>query len=267
MDLVRQAVGRDALRVEPTAKAPFHPGRAARLSLDGVDVGVVGELHPRVAAAFEVPPRTLVGEVALGHFVVGGILPRAAAVPSPLPGLTFDVAVLVDADVTAAEVETAVRTGGGRRLTALTLFDVYRGEQLGAGRKSLAFRVRLDDAEPQLTDADEAAAIEAIERAVAEAVGGTPAPLTSPVHASCGLRVALGIVVVLACAIERVTRPTLEVRGDHGAPVFRGLVLSRRRAQVVLHIFRIFGRHRALLMRRRGGFCLPATPEPQTLRG
>ncbi|MEX0658801.1 MAG: phenylalanine--tRNA ligase subunit beta [Egibacteraceae bacterium] len=173
VDLVRQAVGRDALAVAPTAEAPFHPGRAARLSLDGVDVGVVGELHPRVAAAFEVPPRTLVGEVELGPFVAGGVRPRPASVPSPLPGLTFDVAVLVDRDVAAADVEAAVRAGAGERLTAVALFDVYRGEQLGAGRTSLAYRVRLDDAERQLTDADEAAAIEAIDRAVADAVGGS----------------------------------------------------------------------------------------------
>lgn len=172
-DLVRRAVGRERLRARPTSEAPFHPGRAARLSLDGVDIGVVGELHPRVAAAFEVPPRTLAGELRLEPLLAGGIRPRAALVPSPLPGVSFDVAVVVDEDVAAAAVEAAVRRGAGDRVTGVALFDVYRGEQLGAGRKSLAFRVRLDDPERQLTDADEAAAIDAVEAAVGEAVGGS----------------------------------------------------------------------------------------------
>lgn len=172
-DLARRVVGRAPLMATPTSEAPFHPGRAARLSLDGQDVGVVGELHPRVVAAFEVPPRTLVGELDLQALVAGGIRPRPARVPSPLPGLSFDVAVVVDDAVPAAAVEAAVRAAGGARLTSVELFDVYRGEQLGRGRKSLAFRVRLDDAERQLTDADEAEAIDAVERAVAGAVGGS----------------------------------------------------------------------------------------------
>lgn len=171
-ELVRRVVGRDAFSVEPTQEAPYHPGRAARVHLDGVDVGVVGELHPRVAAAFDVPPRTLAGELDLGRIAAGGVRPRRATVPSPLPGVAFDVAVVVDDDVPAVAVEAAVRAGAGPQLSSARLFDVYRGEQLGTGRKSLAYRIRLDDPDRQLTDSDEAEAIDAIEQAVAEAVGG-----------------------------------------------------------------------------------------------
>ena len=173
VELVRQVLGRAPLQLVPTEEPPFHPGRAARVHLDGADVGVAGELHPRVSAAFEVPPRTIVAELDLDTLLAGGIRPRRAVVPSPLPGVGFDVAVVVDEDVPAAAVEAAVRAGAGERLTSVALFDVYRGEQLGQGRKSLAYRLRLDDPERQLTDADEAEAIDAIDRAVAEAVGGT----------------------------------------------------------------------------------------------
>jgi phenylalanyl-tRNA synthetase beta chain len=171
VDLVRDAVGGGALTATATDAAPFHPGRAARVAVDGVDVGVVGELHPRVVEAFELPARTLAGELRLDRLVAGGVRLAAGQAPSPLPGLRFDVAVVVDEAVPAAAVQDAVRRGAGERLSGLQLFDLYRGASIGEGRKSLAYALRLDDRERQLTDDDEAAAIEAIASTVAE-VGG-----------------------------------------------------------------------------------------------
>jgi phenylalanyl-tRNA synthetase beta chain len=89
-----------------------------------------------------------------------------------LPGLRFDVAVVTDEQVSARAVEQAVRAGAGPDLTAVTLFDVYRGDTIGPGLRSLAFHVALDNPERQLTDRDEAAAIEGIARSVAARVGG-----------------------------------------------------------------------------------------------
>jgi hypothetical protein len=171
-DLVRRALGRSPLEAVATDERPFHPGRAARLRLDGRDIGAVGELHPRIAAAFEVPKRTLVGELRLDRLVADGVQAATPETPSPLPGARFDVAVVVAEDVPAAAVEAAVRTGAGDRLTECRLFDVFRGEQVGAGRKSLAYALRIDDPEQQLTDDDVTAAIEQIAAAVARRVGG-----------------------------------------------------------------------------------------------
>ena len=171
-DTVRRVLGRAALDASATQERPFHPGRAARLSLQGVDIGVLGELHPRVVAAFDLPPRTLAGELRLDRLIAGGVLPAAAVVPSPLPSLNLDIAVVVDETVPAARVEAAVRAGAGKRLTEVTLFDQYRGAQLGEGRRSLAFRLRLDDAGTQLTDADAHVVIESVASAVREQVGG-----------------------------------------------------------------------------------------------
>ena len=173
IDLVRDAVGREPLEATPTDEAPYHPGRAARLSLYGVELGTVGELHPRVVAAFDVPPRTLVGELRLDPLLAGGVRPRAAVTPSPLPPIRFDVAVVVDEDVPAAQVEAAVRAGAGPALADCSLFDVYRGPSVGEGRKSLAYRLRLEDPERQLTDAEEAAAIDGVAASVETRVGGT----------------------------------------------------------------------------------------------
>jgi phenylalanyl-tRNA synthetase beta chain len=172
VDLVRRALGRPALEAVPTEERPFHSGRAARLRLEGRDVGVVGELHPRIVAAFEVPPRTVVGEVRLDRIVGGGAQPAQPLAPSALPRARFDVAVLVAESVPAAAVEAAVRAGAGTRLSECRLFDVFRGPQIGAGRKSLAYALRLDDPERQLTDDDVSAAIEGVAAAVTRRVGG-----------------------------------------------------------------------------------------------
>ena len=82
-----------------------------------------------------------------------------------------DIAVVVGEDVPAADVEGAVRAGGGELLDRVALFDVYRGEQLGEGSKSLALRLEFRSAERTLTDEDVAAARAEIERAL-EQVGG-----------------------------------------------------------------------------------------------
>ena len=171
-DLVRQVIGLPALTVTPTSEMPYHPGRAARLSLGGRDVGVVGELHPRVLGAFDLPPRTLAGELRLDLMTNEGLHFARPFAPSPLPPLLFDVAVIVAADIPAAEVEAAVRDGAGSQLTSCQLFDVYTGPQVGEGHKSLAYRLRLDDHEQTLGEADERAAIDGVEAAVATRVGG-----------------------------------------------------------------------------------------------
>ncbi len=172
VDLVRSVVGAGSVRLIPTSEPPYHPGRAARIAIDGADVGVVGELHPRVAAAFEVPPRTLAGELRLDRITAAGIRATALRTPSPLPGLRFDVAVIVAEATPYERVATVVRTAAGPRLSTLRLFDVYRGAQLGEGHKSLAFALTLDDPETQLTDADQAEAIAAIAAAVERDLAG-----------------------------------------------------------------------------------------------
>jgi phenylalanyl-tRNA synthetase beta chain len=136
-------------------------------------VGHAGELHPRVIKALNLPERTCAMELDLDLLTEGGAVKATGPKISTFPVATQDVALIVDDAVKAADVEAALRAGAGELLESLRLFDVYRGESVGEGKKSLAYALRFRAADRTLT-ADEASA--ARESAVAEAttrVGAT----------------------------------------------------------------------------------------------
>jgi phenylalanyl-tRNA synthetase beta chain len=147
---------------------PYHPGRGAELLLEGQRVGRAGELHPRVVSVLELPPRTCVGEVDLDRLVAAAAErgPAPAPLVSHFPPAAVDVALVVDAAVPAADVAAALRDGAGEMLEALRLFDVFTGPQVGEGRRSLAYALRLRAPDRTLTDAEVLGARDA---AVAEA--------------------------------------------------------------------------------------------------
>ena len=135
----------ESARVEfelrPAQTAPWHPGRCAAVLLDGAVIGHAGELHPRVVSALGLPERTCAMELD-----VDALNPPAPA-PAPriraYPPVLLDVALVVPADVAAADVLAKLREGAGELLESVRLFDVYRDdERLGAGLKSLAFALR-----------------------------------------------------------------------------------------------------------------------------
>jgi phenylalanyl-tRNA synthetase beta chain len=147
-----------AIDVTADRHAPFHPGRCAALSIDGVLIGHAGELHPRVIAAFGLPERAAAVELSLDA-LLGAAQPVAAApLVSSYPAATIDIAVTVAAEVPAVELEAALREGAGELLEAIRLFDVYAGAQVGEGRKSMAFALRLRAPDRTLA-ADEVAAV------------------------------------------------------------------------------------------------------------
>ena len=142
-------------------------------------LGHAGELHPRVVADLGLPVRTCAAEVDLDALVdaataEGAEGPAAAPVVSGYPPATVDVALVVDNDVPAAEVGEALRDGAGPLLEDLRLFDLYTGPQVGQGRRSLAWALRLRAADRTLTDVEVLAARDA---AVAEAGRRTGAVL------------------------------------------------------------------------------------------
>jgi phenylalanyl-tRNA synthetase beta chain len=141
--------------------APWHPGRCAEVLLGGRVVGHAGELHPRVCKAFGVPPRTAVAEVDLDALMDAAVPVVPAPVFSTYPVAKEDVALVVDADVPAAAVAATLREGAGTLLESVRLFDVYAGEQIGEGKKSLAFAMRFRAPDRTLTDAEVAEAREA----------------------------------------------------------------------------------------------------------
>ncbi|MFI0513741.1 phenylalanine--tRNA ligase subunit beta [Streptomyces sp. WSLK1-5] len=137
---------------------PWHPGRCAEFVVGDTVVGHAGELHPRVVKAFGLPARTCAMELDLDVLeAVGDDTPQAPAI-STFPVATQDVALVVDKFVPHAEVEAALRAGAGELLEAIRLFDVYENEeQLGDGKKSLAYALRFRAGDRTLT-VDEASA-------------------------------------------------------------------------------------------------------------
>ncbi|MCB5170282.1 phenylalanine--tRNA ligase subunit beta [Streptomyces bambusae] len=154
---------------------PWHPGRCAELlvTLDGVEqvIGHAGELHPRVVKALGLPDRTSAMELDLDRLAAAGGPALQAPRISTFPVATQDVALIVDASVPAASVEAALRKGAGELLESLRLFDVFTGEQVGEGKKSLAYALRFRAADRTLTAEESTAARDAAVALAAERTG------------------------------------------------------------------------------------------------
>jgi phenylalanyl-tRNA synthetase beta chain len=147
-----------ALEVAAAEQAPWHPGRCARLSVAGTIVGHAGELHPRVVEAFDLPARSCAMELELAPLLAAAPEIVPAPIVSAYPPATLDVALVVPIEVPAATVETALRDGAGPLLESLRLFDLYTGDPVPPGHRSLAYNLRLRAPDRTLT-ADEAIAI------------------------------------------------------------------------------------------------------------
>jgi phenylalanyl-tRNA synthetase beta chain len=160
------------VEVVPGEQPFLHPGRSGRVLAEGKEVGWLGEIHPLVcrdwdleaAAGFEVDLAPLVAASPLGEETYEDVI--------SYPAVHQDVAVVVDDVMPAAEVRAAVLEGGGELLRSAEVFDLYRGEQLGEGRKSLALRLTFRAADRTLTDEEVAERRRAIEAAVQE-IGGS----------------------------------------------------------------------------------------------
>ncbi|TCB95361.1 phenylalanine--tRNA ligase subunit beta [Micromonospora zingiberis] len=170
---VLAAAGIPAERIEARAAeyAPWHPGRCAQLLVDGAVVGHAGELHPAVLAALELPRRTSAMELDLDALPAAPVLPAPAV--SGFPPALIDVALVVDDTVPAQAVQQALTEGAGELLESVRLFDVYASEQLGTGRKSLAYKLTFRAPDRTLTVEEAVAARDAAVARATERVGAT----------------------------------------------------------------------------------------------
>ncbi|MEU8830596.1 phenylalanine--tRNA ligase subunit beta [Streptomyces sp900116325] len=163
------------LTVRSDQHAPWHPGRCAALFVTSAGeetlVGHAGELHPRVIKELHLPERTCAMEIELDLLeqAVDGALqaPRI----STFPVATQDVALIVAQDVPATTVEEALRAGAGQLLESLRLFDVFTGDQIGEGKKSLAYALRFRAPDRTLTVDEATAARDAAVALAAERTG------------------------------------------------------------------------------------------------
>ncbi|WP_277212851.1 phenylalanine--tRNA ligase subunit beta [Isoptericola croceus] len=155
---------------------PWHPGRCARLEIGTGEarrtVGHAGELHPQVVERLGLPARTAAFEVDLSAMVAAANgEPVVAAPVSAFPAAKEDFAFVVDASTPAADVRAAIVAGAGELLEDVALFDVFTGEQVGEGKKSLAYSLRLRAADRTLS-ADEVRAVrDGVVEAASERIG------------------------------------------------------------------------------------------------
>jgi phenylalanyl-tRNA synthetase beta chain len=168
--IVAEAAGAQ-VTVRAGAQAPWHPGRCAEITVNGAVAGYAGELHPAVCAALDLPRRTCAMELTLDALP----LPEVARAPriSTFPPALIDVALVVPDRTPAGEVQEALVAGAGELLESVRLFDVYTGEQLGAGRKSLAYKLTFRAPDRTLTVEEAVAARDAAVAVAAERVGAT----------------------------------------------------------------------------------------------
>ncbi|KAA9157202.1 phenylalanine--tRNA ligase subunit beta [Amycolatopsis acidicola] len=152
------------LRVRAADLPPWHPGRCAELLVGDWPVGHAGELHPKVVEALGLPKRTVVMELDLDAIPLPDKRPAPSV--SPYPPVLLDVALVVDAKVPAADLAEAITAGGGELLEDVALFDAYTGDQVGEGKRSLAYKLRFRAPDRTLTVEE---ATKARDEAVAEA--------------------------------------------------------------------------------------------------
>ncbi len=143
----------DGVKFLPEAVASFHPGKSARIDLNGKALGYLGEVHPQVKSNYKLPDQPLPAAILDIKALLNEVddLYQVQSVPAHPPVLE-DLALVVDDDVPAQDVQALIQQTGGDTLRDIRLFDVYRGEQLGEGKKSLAYSLVYQHPEKTLTD-------------------------------------------------------------------------------------------------------------------
>jgi len=157
---------------EPGEHDAFHPGRSASVKAGGREIGVMGELHPLVKDAFELPDQPVCAlMVDLDALLADWGAAREMTPLSSHPPVYEDLAVVVDQEMPAGRVREVIRQAGMPLLRSVTLFDVYRGAQIGAGKKSLAYRLTYQAEDRTLTDQEVAHVRAAIIEKLEEKLG------------------------------------------------------------------------------------------------
>lgn len=157
------------LSFEVCAHPALHPGRSAAILRDGVRVGVMGELHPQWVQKYDLATTPVVFEIELDA-AMAAVVPQYREV-SRFPVVSRDLALIVDQSVTSAELLAALRRDSAAIVQSVELFDMYQGKGVPEGKKSLAFRVLMQDTQRTLEDQEVDAAVSAMVAQAEQAVG------------------------------------------------------------------------------------------------
>ena len=151
----------------------YHPGRCAKVTIDGVDVGVIGQVHPLVAKNYGIDVDVYCAEINFTA-ILGLLLPNATYTPLPkYPSVTRDLALICDEVVTVADVENVITASAGKLLRGVKLFDIYRGVGVPEGKKSMAFSLELRADDRTLTDTDSEQVVTKVLKALEEKLNAT----------------------------------------------------------------------------------------------
>ena len=151
----------------------YHPGRCARITVDGEEIGVMGQVHPLVAKNYGIDAEVYCAELNFTK-MLSLMLPDPTYVPLPkYPAVSRDLALVCDEEVTVAQAEKIIADAAGKLLRDVKLFDIYRGVGVPAGKKSMAFSLELRADDRTLTDADSEAVTDKILAALAEKLNAT----------------------------------------------------------------------------------------------
>lgn len=148
----------------------LHPGRTALISINGQPVGFVGQVHPATAKAYDIP-ETYVAELNLSAIEEQLQPAQPFTEITKFPAVSRDVALLLKAEITHQEVLDAIQAAGVKRLTDIKLFDIFSGDKLGVGLKSMAYSLTFQNPEASLTDEEVAKYMEKIEKSLTEKLG------------------------------------------------------------------------------------------------
>jgi phenylalanyl-tRNA synthetase beta chain len=162
----------NSVRYEPAEHPSFHPGKCARVWSEDHLIGVFGELHPLVREKYDLGDSpTLAAEIDLGTLIA--ITPERYEIRpvSPFPPVLEDLAVVVDETTPAQRVAEVIQIAGGRTVTNIRLFDVYRSQQIGAGKKSMAYSLTYQASDRTLTDTEVAQIRSKIVRRLEQEIG------------------------------------------------------------------------------------------------
>jgi len=156
-----------AVKDNPT----YHPGRCAKVSIGGIDLGYMGQIHPLVAQNYGLDCEVYCAEIDFSK-AFELVLPEPTFTPLPkYPAVTRDLSLVCDEAVTVAEIEDVIAANAGKLLRSVKLFDIYRGKGIAEGKKSLAFSLELRADDRTLTDADSEGTVSKVLTALEEKLG------------------------------------------------------------------------------------------------
>jgi len=172
LEVLARELAIERFKVRAAAMPWLQPGRSAEVLVGGDVVGWLGEVHPRVLARFEADAPVSAFELDVAKLVRATRPARTFVEPARFPAVELDIAIVVPEDVTAERVEQAMRSAGGKLLESVRLFDVYRGQGVEAGSKSMAFALSYRGGDRTLTAEEVQVAHDRLVRKVLGAVGG-----------------------------------------------------------------------------------------------